>query len=358
MASAPEAWVEWRAIASVHESPTLHRIFEDEVKFLEDLSTGEAIARLDAEDKSSGTSSLRITPGEKSSGVLPGLAAKIRENPRLGEYRFLRFAWKKSGGGAIRLHLANDGQWGSDEAREASGSLRYLAGPESGGVRSVSLDAKAPEQWQVVIRDLYGDFGAFQLTGLRLECLGGGSAAFDGISLGRRREDFEPLDGKIDDPFTHLGKEEQQNVLVAAHTNEELPRALSEFTPAFSCSTIGWHGLWLLKDYRAQPRVLRTAPPSDDKPCVLRAPVVVPPGAKLQLSVAPHEGRAWKLEVFVNGDRLHEAEVSKDSAPSGWLDAELDLSRFAGENVLIELKHHSPSNSFGYWKRIEIAGAK
>ena len=44
--------------------------------------------------------------------MLPNLGVKIRENPGPGEYRYLRFAWKKAQGNAICLQLAHDGKFG------------------------------------------------------------------------------------------------------------------------------------------------------------------------------------------------------------------------------------------------------
>jgi hypothetical protein len=335
----------------------LHRLFEDEPAIVNELAGGESLARLDRDDKHSGDASLKLTPGEKFSTLLPQLAAKIRDNPRLGEYRFLRFAWKKTGAGAVRLHLAADGQWGSDDPGEPLPALRYSAGRAAQSVKTVELDANAPEQWQVIVRDLFSDFGPLQLTGLKLECAGEGTAAFDGIYLGRRREDLDRLDTKTEDPLQRLPKELHASVLVPIPTPNDFARSLTEFAPTFSCSTIGYEGLWLLKEHRGRPRVLRTAPPANDKPCSLRAPVLVPAGkaTQLRLSVSHDADRPWKLGVFVNNQPLQEVDVSAATAPGGWLDLTHDLSAFAGQNVLVELRQTSAANVYGYWSRVEVA---
>jgi hypothetical protein len=165
-------------------------VFEDQGDFVDNLIEGNGTATLDLTDKYSGSSSVKVTPDQRFNEELPGLKVNIRQNPGPGEYRFLRFAWKKKGGQTICLQLNHDGQWGPVEG--SPGKFRYHAGagPEPYGA-SLPLDNKLPSDWVVVTRDLFADFGEFTLTGLALSPVDGEYARFDHIYLGRTTRDFE-----------------------------------------------------------------------------------------------------------------------------------------------------------------------
>jgi hypothetical protein len=71
---------------------------------------------------------------------------------------------------------------------------RYFAGnppqtpPE---LRAIRLADRAPEQWTLVVRDLYQDFGGGELNGITLASPDGDYALFDHIYLARTQQDFE-----------------------------------------------------------------------------------------------------------------------------------------------------------------------
>jgi biopolymer transport protein ExbB len=118
------------------------------------------------------------------------LGLKIREKPAPGEFRYLRFAWKKQGGQAICLQLNHDGQWGP--AGDNPAKFRYHAGPAGelfGG--SLGVDANLPAGFTLVTRDLFADFGEFTLTGIALSPVDGEYALFDHIYLGTTPDEFE-----------------------------------------------------------------------------------------------------------------------------------------------------------------------
>lgn len=166
------------------------RIFEDEADFVANLLEGAGTANLEPKDKYSGSSSIKVTPDQRFTERLPNLGVRIRENPGPGEYRFLRFAWKKQGGQAICLQLNHEGQWGPTPSQP--GKFRYHAGPgpECYGA-SLNVDSHLPTDWVVVTRDLYADFGEFTWTGIALSPVDGDYALFDHIYLGRTPRDFE-----------------------------------------------------------------------------------------------------------------------------------------------------------------------
>jgi hypothetical protein len=172
--------------------PGLLRVFEDEAAFVSLLTDGGGKAALEAADKFSGGQSLKVTPDQRFTAMLPGLGVKIRQNPGPGEYRYLRFAWKKRGGTAICLQLNHDGAWGPTGASPTK--FRYHAGPgpECFGA-SLAVDRNLPVDWVVVTRDLFADFGEFTWTGLALSPIDGDYALFDHLYLARTPKDFEAL---------------------------------------------------------------------------------------------------------------------------------------------------------------------
>jgi hypothetical protein len=167
-------------------------VFEDQPEFVANLKDGGGTAALEAADKYSGTHSVKVTPDQRFNAQLPGLGVKIREKPGPGEYRYLRFAWKKRGGQAICLQLNHDGRWGPTDGKPAK--FRYHAGPgpECYGA-SVGLDARLPADWVVVTRDLFADFGEFTLTGIALSPVDGEYALFDHIYLARTPQELEAV---------------------------------------------------------------------------------------------------------------------------------------------------------------------
>jgi hypothetical protein len=170
-------------------------IFEDDEKFVALLTEGDGRAIPDQRDKYSGTYSLRVTPGQRFNTSLPMLGVNIRENPGPGEYRYIRFAWKKAGGNSICLQLNHDGTWGPGGTGREGAKFRYHAGPggECYGASLVISDKLPAPKFEVVTRDLFADFGEFTLSGLAFSPVDGNAALFDHIYLGRQMEDFELL---------------------------------------------------------------------------------------------------------------------------------------------------------------------
>jgi hypothetical protein len=165
-------------------------IFEDQPDFVAKLDQGAGKASLVTDDKFSGTSAVKVTPDQRFNPALPGLGMKIRENPGPGEFRYIRFAWKKKGGQVICLQLNHDGQWGPQPAGAAH-KFRYHAGPGECYGGSVSVAPQAPGNWVVVTRDLFADFGEFTLMGIALTPFDGEYGLFDHIYLARHPNDFD-----------------------------------------------------------------------------------------------------------------------------------------------------------------------
>jgi hypothetical protein len=161
-------------------------VFEDQPEFVSSLGGG---GMLDTAVKYTGAAALRVKPDHGANPALPGMSFKIRQYPGPGEYRYLRFVWRKEGGKSVCLQLGHDGKFGPTPGRR--GSFRYHAGPgaECFGA-SEELDKNLPREFTVVTRDLFADFGEFTLTGLGLSAVDGSNALFDHIYLARKQDDF------------------------------------------------------------------------------------------------------------------------------------------------------------------------
>jgi hypothetical protein len=168
------------------------RIFEDEEEFAMRLDQGGGQIRLEGGEKYSGSASVRVTPDQRFNPALPGLGVKIRKDPGPGEYRYLRFVWKKQGGNQVCLQLNHDGQWGPTPNGNGT-KFRYHAGPGDCYGASLRVAPRVPNRLTAVTRDLYADFGEFTLMGLALSPIDGQFAVFDHIYLGRTVDDLDSV---------------------------------------------------------------------------------------------------------------------------------------------------------------------
>ncbi len=171
-------------------------LFDEEEDFPAKLNSapgasGKGEASLDPQNATRGKVALKFSPPMKSAPNLPEWNYKIRQHPGSGEYRYIRFTWKKQGGGTLGVQLAHDGKFGP--AGKGGPSFRYHAGPGNTlGASLTILDNLAPLKSQEVVRDLYADFGEFTLTGFGA-VLGDKTqvAYFDEITLGQTLDDLE-----------------------------------------------------------------------------------------------------------------------------------------------------------------------
>ena len=111
----------------------------------------------------------------------------IRERPAWGEFRFLRFAFRKQGAGRICLQL--------DHRQRAERPASYDAGfgapclPLARRVQTSSLS----DEWTIITRDVFADFGPLDIEGITLAAPDGQHVLFDQIYLARTVDDFQYL---------------------------------------------------------------------------------------------------------------------------------------------------------------------
>lgn len=366
----PQARVEWRAVAPVPANPTMHALFDEAnaALFVQQLQPGVAAASLEAEEAYIGPTCLKIGPGMRESTLLPvtlGGPIRIRITPQLGEYRFIRWVWKKRGGRQIGLHFAHDGEWGAAGGNNPRTGFRYRAGRDTQKDPGPGIDVRdaAPQEWEAVTRDIAAEFGEFDLTGLRFECGDGEAAWFDQIWLARQPHEFERLavPGRPPAPDTveTLPPDLKPLVERIAVDPPRYGEVLSHVAPLFSTAASD-QGVWLYREHFGRPHVVRTHPVRQDQGCVLRAPLYFPAGERRELRIAAshHQAGDWQLVVKVGQDKLYDQPVSPATTKDGWADVTIDLSQYAGKNVVVEVQNQ-PSGwayEFAFWGKIEIVG--
>jgi len=117
----------------------------------------------------------------------------------------------------------------------------------------------------------------------------------------------------------------------------------------------------ILSEWGGKKKVFRTYPMKDIG-CLLSQKVEVPANGKATLNlVVGHDPQGdWLLVVKADGEELLQKEVSKNTCNEGWMDVNVDLSRFRGKAPLIELSNET-FNNFGYetayWGRISFSWA-
>lgn len=149
-----------------------------------------AAAAAEEWDAYSGATALRVAPLQRFRGNLPGWSYPIRETPQPGEFRFVRFAWKKVGGADIMI------QFNNADNHELRWNQRYIAGRNGSGWPAKSVADAIPTEWTVVTRDLFADFGKMTLSGIAFTPADGEAGLFDHVLLGRTVAD---LDAKSDE---------------------------------------------------------------------------------------------------------------------------------------------------------------
>ena len=90
------------------------------------LLEGGGQTTVETADKLFGKTSLKVTPDQKFSPVIAGWNFPIVEKPKDGQFRYIRFAWKKVGGTGMMMQLSQGGDW----------NRRYVAGPNTVNMRS------------------------------------------------------------------------------------------------------------------------------------------------------------------------------------------------------------------------------
>jgi len=179
--------VHWEAIRLADRIPTLRCLFEDAGKFhpVDPASKGEAT--LVEDGPYVGDRAVRIAaPGQCR---LPGpqKPCRIREYPDWDEYRYLRFAFRKTGEGRVCVEVNHQEEAGRRIGFDAGRGEPCL--DDAQRIWHLTL----PDAWIVETIDLFARYGELDVTGLTLTVPDGKHALFDHIYLARSLEDFASL---------------------------------------------------------------------------------------------------------------------------------------------------------------------
>jgi len=173
-------------------------LFEDNEPLAGRLTGGDAVVSIERFDVYHGSRAIKVAApiigntGQANSRCILDWEYKVVKRPvGSNEVRWVMFAWKKPDSDGIMVQFADDCSWGANV-------LRYFAGKNLSGWKAIRVSNHVPRGWQIVIRDLYSDFGNFTLTGISLTPFNG-VGLFDSIYLAKSKEDllsvFEPTLG-------------------------------------------------------------------------------------------------------------------------------------------------------------------
>jgi hypothetical protein len=204
--------IRWRSIFTTTRPPNICEVYEDQPQVKAE-STNQAGAKYVTAHRFSGRGSLQL-PGPDSSSGTPSVyrievptPLAIRERPQWGEYRFVRFAVFRP---PMQQHK---GRLSLEFEPVVPGRRPFRIDTGKGkpafeAARRV-WDGDLPGQWLVITRDLFADFGEFDLRGLLVSCFEGEELYFDYVYLGRSPGDLDhlpPRPSSWEDATTALNK--------------------------------------------------------------------------------------------------------------------------------------------------------
>jgi hypothetical protein len=115
----------------------------------------------------------------------------------------------------------------------------------------------------------------------------------------------------------------------------------------------------LRAEYRGVKPVFMTHPLNQEVACTLAKTIAVPPQGKtmLQIVVANDSRGDFRLVAKVDGKVLLQQTIGPDSVEDGWAKLSVDLSRFAGNRVKVELLNQANGWNWeaAYWAKVSLA---
>jgi len=174
----------------------------------------------------------------------------------------------------------------------------------------------------------------------------------------------KPKPGKFEqcwepDPIANSRFTEAEMAKITAIAGKDISEAVSKFAPGWKVKSCGFDmDPGLKEEQMGKSNVLVTHPLDRRTGCQLSRQVKLPAGKKttLRLTVGHHPDGDWDLIVAANGKEIARKAVSRETAPDGWMQTEVDLSDFAGKEVALELINQPTDwkNEAGYWAQISM----
>jgi hypothetical protein len=146
---------------------------------------------------------------------------------------------------------------------------------------------------------------------------------------------------------------------MARITEKNVRGNFEEFAPGWrlrECGTDMAPGL--LEEYNGRKPVFLTHPVDKDKPARLVGKATITAGRRttLQIVAGHHPQGDWELLVRADGEKVYGTIVGKETAKDGWLTADIDLSKYAGRTIKLEVLNKATGWSFegAYWAKVAV----
>ncbi|MEN6335300.1 MAG: ADP-ribosylglycohydrolase family protein [Phycisphaerales bacterium] len=152
---------------------------------------------------------------------------------------------------------------------------------------------------------------------------------------------------------------DEEMAQITAESGVDLSKAVESFAPGWKISKCGADmDPGLREELRGRQNVLLTHPLSQTVGCVLTKVVSVPANKKTSLKLeVGHDARGdWDLIVRADGEQLIRKTIGPDTTTLGWTAVDVDLSKFAGKRVKLELVNEPTGWRYeaGLWSKIAI----
>ena len=174
----------------------------------------------------------------------------------------------------------------------------------------------------------------------------------------------EPQPGRLEQcweagPIANSRFTQAEMAKITAIAGKDISEAVSKFAPGWKVKSCGFDMDPGLKEQElGKSNVLVTHPLDRRTGCQLSKEVKLPAvrNSTLKLTVGHHPEGDWNLIVAANGKEIARKEVSKKTAPEGWMQTDIDLSEFAGKTVKLELINQPTGWQYeaGYWAEISL----
>jgi len=150
---------------------------------------------------------------------------------------------------------------------------------------------------------------------------------------------------------------EQEIAKITAEAGQDLSKSVEKTVPGWKVAKCGDEmEPGLREELRGRKNVLVTHPLSQTVGCILSRTVTLPANQKSTLKlVVGHDARGdWDLIVKANGAQLLRKSIGPDSTSLGWADVNVDLSKYAGQEVKLELVNEPTDWHYeaAYWAEI------
>lgn len=152
---------------------------------------------------------------------------------------------------------------------------------------------------------------------------------------------------------------EEMAKITAVNVSEDVKKAVEKFAPGWSIDRCGQDmDPGIREQFGGKSNVLVTHPLDQETGCVLFRTIDVPGSKKTHLHlVVGHDPQGdFELIVKADGRELLRKVVGPKTASAHWLTEEVDLSRFGGNRIKVELVNQPTGWSYeaAYWAEIKL----